>query len=262
MVSRSTERPSAGPSSRTRSGGGLWETVKAIAYAILIALVIRSLLVEPFNIPSGSMKPTLLVGDYLFVSKYAYGYSRHSFPFGILPFDGRVWYTAPERGDVVVFKLPRDDSQDFIKRVVGLPGDSIQVIAGVLHVNGTAVDRERVADFEEAAGGAVPSRSRRYRETLPGGTSHLILETRGDDAPLDNTGVFKVPRDHFFMMGDNRDGSSDSRNPMSGVGFVPKENLVGRAEFIFFSHDGSAHWWEVWKWPFAVRFGRLLNGVG
>lgn len=239
----------------TKKKGGIGETLRTVVYAVLIALVIRTFAYEPFSIPSGSMVPTLLVGDYLFVSKYAYGYSRFSLPFSPPLFDGRIMSEAPARGDVAVFKLPSDDSTDYIKRVIGLPGDRIQVVDGVLHINGEAVERQ-VLDRRPAGRGTVTV----YEETLPNGVTHRIRE-RSDHQFYDNTPVYTVPDGHYFMMGDNRDSSQDSR-ALSRVGYVPFENLVGRAEFIFFSHDGSAALWEVWAWPAAVRLGRLLSHVG
>jgi signal peptidase I len=233
--------------------GGIGETVRTVVYAVLIALVIRTFAYEPFSIPSGSMIPTLLVGDYLFVSKYSYGYSRYSLPFSPPLFEGRVLGGAPERGDVAVFKLPSDNSTDYIKRVVGLPGDRIQVVDGILHINGESVEREKL-DEQPEDGPTV------YREILPNGVSHLIREI-SDKQFYDNTPVYTVPEGHYFLMGDNRDSSQDSR-ALSRVGYVPHENLVGRAEFIFFSHDGSAALWEIWAWPASVRFSRLLDDVG
>ena len=234
------------------------ETARTIVWAVVIAVAIRTFGVEPFNIPSGSMIPTLLVGDYLFVSKWSYGYSRYSLPFGLPLIPNRVIGSMPARGDVAVFKKPTDNETDYIKRVIGLPGDKIQVIKGVLHINGTAVKRKRVANFAygDGMGRVVPARQ--YMEILPNGQSHLILEF-ADNAPFDNTPVFTVPKHHFFMMGDNRDNSIDSRSPE--VGFVPFQNLVGRAEFLFFSTDGSAALWEVWRWPIATRFSRLFQGI-
>ncbi len=237
----------------------IWENVKTIAIALLIALVIRAFLFQPFNIPSGSMKSSLLVGDYLFVSKFAYGYSRHSLPFSPPLFDGRVMGAAPRRGDVVVFKLPRDGRTDYIKRVVGLPGDRIQMIDGVLHINGTAVERERVDDFVEQDSFGNVSRVTRYQETLPNGVTYKTLD-RYPSGDYDNTPVYTVPDGHYFMMGDNRDQSADSREPRA-VSFVPAENLVGRAEVLFFSTNGQAALWEVWKWPSAIRWDRLFQPV-
>lgn len=241
-----------------KKSGGWLESVKTVVYAALIAIGIRTIAFEPFNIPSGSMIPTLLVGDYLFVSKYSYGYSRHSMPFSPNLFEGRIFGAMPQRGDVAVFKLPRDTSQDYIKRIVGLPGDIIQVRRGILHINGQPVRLEPLGPFM-AEGDGPRMTVQQYREFLPSGRSHLIIE-QSNDGPLDNTPEFRVPDGHVFAMGDNRDNSLDSRVP-SAVGFVPVENLVGRAEFIFFSVDGSARWWEVWAWPFAIRYSRLFSAV-
>ena len=240
-----------------RKPEGKFEFIKTIVIAGALALGFRSLLFEPFNIPSGSMIPTLLVGDYLFVSKYSYGYSRYSFPFGMAPFDGRVFETPPERGDVAVFRQPQNESVAFIKRIVGLPGDRIQVTDGVLRINDVAVNRVRKG-FATASDGYNVIRFEVYQETLPNGKSYLIQE-RSDDDVLDNTNVFLVPEGHYFMMGDNRDNSRDSRT--TSVGMVPAENLIGRAERLFFSHNSSAHLWEIWKWPFAIRYGRLGDGI-
>lgn len=240
-----------------RTSSGWVETIKTLLYAGLIAIGIRTLAFEPFNIPSGSMIPTLLVGDYLFVSKFSYGYSRHSLPLSPDLGQGRIWGAMPERGDVAVFKYPRDNATDYIKRIIGLPGDRIQVIRGVLHINGEPVKRELVGDFV-AEGDGPRLRMRRFKETLPGGRSHFILEF-SDDQPSDNTPEFVVPDGHVFAMGDNRDNSQDSRFP--DVGFIPFDNLVGRAEILFFSTDGSARLWEVWKWPFAIRWSRLLDRI-
>jgi|HubBroStandDraft_1064217.scaffolds.fasta_scaffold28229_3 signal peptidase I len=245
---------------RSRTSGGVAELVKTLVYAVVIAVFIRTFFYEPFNIPSASMVPTLLIGDYLFVSKFSYGYSRYSLPLGPPVFSGRLFSRPPQRGDVVVFKLPRDPSLDYIKRVIGLPGDHIQMKGGLLYINGIVVKREPTEGCDvppDAMGSTVPQR---YWETLPNGVGHCIIEL-GDDRMLDNTPVFSVPTDTYFMMGDNRDNSSDSRDPNSGVGYVPAENLVGRAEFIFFSTNGYASWWELWKWPFTIRYGRLLTAI-
>jgi signal peptidase I len=236
------------------------DNLRTIIYAVLIALVVRTFAYEPFNIPSGSMIPTLLVGDYLFVSKYSYGYSRHSFPFSIPLFSGRVFEDMPARGDVAVFKLPSDNSTDYIKRVVGLPGDKIQVRSGVLHINGVPVRRRRIEDYARVDNGRTVFRAQQYVETLPEGRRHLLIEEMGDFGGLDDTQEFVVPKGHYFAMGDNRDNSSDSR-VMTSVGFVPAENLVGRAEFLFFSIEPGVRFWEIWKWPFAIRYGRLFDGI-
>ena len=235
------------------------ENIKTISFALLIALVIRTFFFQPFNIPSGSMIPTLLIGDYLFVSKYSYGYSRHSFPFSPGLFDGRIMGSEPERGDIAVFKTPADNRTDFIKRVIGLPGDEIQMRDSILYINGVAVPRERIESFIErdAFGGIreIPQ----YRETLPNGVSYTTLD-RVPNAVSDNTGVYRVPAGHYFMMGDNRDNSSDSRVP-SAVGYVPLENFVGKAQVIFFSTDGSARLWAFWNWVSATRWERLFDGL-
>ena len=234
-----------------------FEFVKTILIAGALALGFRSLLFEPFNIPSGSMIPTLLVGDYLFVSKYSYGYSRYSFPFGVAPFDGRIFESQPERGDVAVFRQPKNETVAFIKRIVGLPGDRIQVTDGVLRINDVPVIRSKKG-FATATDGYNVIKFVVYEETLPNGRSYVIQE-RSDNDMLDNTSVYEVPLGHYFMMGDNRDNSRDSR--AASVGMVPAENLIGRAERLFFSHNGSASLWQIWKWPFAIRYGRLGDGI-
>ena len=246
-------------SMQKNKSGGIGETIKTVVYAVVIAFGVRTFAYEPFNIPSGSMIPTLLVGDYLFVSKFSYGYSRYTVAFGAPLFDGRMLYTKPERGDVAVFKLPRDNKTDYIKRIIGLPGDRIQVIGGILHINGEAVKRDRVEDFVTTDQFGRQVRVAQYVETLPNGRKHNIIE-ESDTGSLDNTQVYTVPENHFFAMGDNRDNSLDSR-VSSMVGFVPVENLVGRAEFLFFSIDEGSSFWEFWKWPWAVRFGRIFDGV-
>ena len=258
MKSRSTTKAVA----KKKASGGFLETAKTIVYAVLIALVVRTVAYEPFNIPSGSMIPTLLVGDYLFVSKFSYGYSRYSLPFGLPLFSGRVMFHSPQRGDVAVFKLPTDTSTDYIKRIVGLPGDHIQVRHGQLYINDQLVTRRPSDACRDDEDSPIPVQG--YIESLPRGggkppVEHCILKI-GDDGPLDNTPVYEVPPDHYFGMGDNRDNSQDSR-VLSVVGYIPAENLVGRAQFIFFSTDGSARLWEFWRWPFAVRYSRLFHPV-
>jgi signal peptidase I len=238
-------------------GGGIKEFIKTILWAVVIALTIRTFAFEPFNIPSASMVPTLLVGDYLFVSKYAYGYSRYSLPYGLGWFNGRIMDRPPERGDVAVFRLPSDPRTDYIKRVMGLPGDRLQIIRGVLHINGEPVRRDRVEDWIEAEDGRV-TRLVQYVETLSNGRQHRILHFQ-EPSVSDNSPIYEVPAGHYFMMGDNRDNSQDSRYRQ--VGFVPGENLVGRAEILFFSTDGSAALWELWRWPGSVRYGRLLQRI-
>lgn len=259
------------------------DSLKTIVIAILLALVFRSFAFEPFHIPSGSMKSTLLVGDYLFVSKYSYGYSRYSFPFGLPVFKGRIFEDKPKRGDIVVFRFPKNPRIDFIKRVIGLPGDHIQVRQGIVYINGKALLRTPEGTFEETEGRSAacmedyegPARSEefwqqmpelmrkptdssfavpKFAETLPEGkVIHILKEC--ERVLADNTPVYKVPEDHYFMMGDNRDNSSDSR---LSVGFVPKENLIGRAEIIFFSIDGTAELTNPLSWFSALRLDRFF----
>ncbi len=247
------------------TGQSPWrETLKTIVYALLIALVVRVFFYQPFNIPSGSMKSTLLVGDYLFASKMSYGYSQYSFPFGIVPFRGRLFGSEPKRGDVVIFKLPRDNSTDYIKRLIGLPGDEVAVRGGIVHLNGQALPQTPAGTYvgPEEGGRAKP----RYEETLPNGVKHYVLHWQRE-SDLDNVGPFKVPAGHYFMMGDNRDDSIDSRvqSPPVGVGFVPYETLVGRAEIVFFSvaiDDPRAfRLTSPWTWPFDIRWSRIFNLV-
>jgi len=239
---------------------GAGEFFRTAVLAILLALFIRTFFFEPFNIPSGSMLPTLQVGDYLFVSKTSYGYSRYSFPLGLADFDGRVMEEKPLRGDVIVFKLPTNPSIDYIKRLVGMPGDRIQVIKGRLYINGDMVDREEVGlkRVEDPNGGNQTIRE--YIETLPGGIMHSIYE-ESDSEDLDNTPEYVVPAGHYFMMGDNRDNSRDSR-VKNEVGFVPEENLVGRAQSLFFSIDQTANIFKPWTWFTAIRYSRIFNSVG
>ena len=262
----------AAQDTRRKSDDGLWETVKVIIQALLIAFFVRSFLYQPFNIPSASMYPTLKVGDYLFVSKLSYGYGKYSFNFSLggfghelvnccpLDFPGRVVLAdTPKRGDVAVFKLPSNTDIDYIKRVIGLPGDRIQMRDGVLYINGAAVKKERIEDYVddeprgEGRGLPVPQ----YLETLPNGVSYRVL----DETPMgaaDNTQEYMVPEGHYFMMGDNRDNSQDSRF-LDDVGYVPIENYVGRADIIFFSISPDATLWEFWRWPIDIRWSRFLN---
>jgi signal peptidase I len=244
---------------RSRTSGGVAETIKTLVYAIVIAVFIRTFFYEPFNIPSPSMVPTLLVGDYLFVSKFSYGYSRYSLPWGVPLISGRLFFHEPKRGDVAVFKLPRDPSVDYIKRIIGLPGDRIQVKHSLLYINDAPVKRERSEDCDVPVGEGRQI-FQRYWETLPNGVRHCIVQI-GEDMALDNTDVFVIGPGHYFMMGDNRDNSADSRDPTSGVGQVPAENLVGHAEFIFFSTNNYARWWELWNWPFTIRYDRLFSAI-
>lgn len=251
-------------SKEVKESGGIGETIKIIIHALLIAVVIRTVLFQPFNIPSGSLIPTLLIGDYLFVSKYSYGYSKHSIPFSPNIFSGRILSSNPKRGDIAVFKLPRDGSTDYIKRVIGLPGETVQVIEGRLYINGKVTKRELLPNSyttRDAFGRVrkVPT----YRETLPGGKTYRIIERDGDNGFYDNTPVYEIPKGHYFMMGDNRDNSTDSRVPPAdgGVGPVPLENFVGRAEIIFFSVGEGKPAWQFWRWPWTVRWSRIFSPV-
>lgn len=237
------------------------ELAKTAAIAFLLAVLIRSFLYEPFNIPSGSMLPTLQVGDYLFVSKRDYGYSKYSFPFGIMPIENRIWSSAaPTRGDIIVFKLPTDNRTDYIKRIVGLPGDKIQTINGRLYINNKMIPREAVRYERVENGFGQKITVMRYIETLPGGVMHSIYE-ESDAEELDNTGPFTVPEGHYFAMGDNRDNSRDSR-VQNLVGYIPLRNIVGRASIIFFSTNGYAALYEPWKWPWSIRYDRLFDRIG
>ncbi|THD46974.1 MAG: signal peptidase I [Bradyrhizobium sp.] len=257
------------PAAVAKEQDGWWETVKVVIQALLIALVVRTLLFQPFNIPSGSLIPTLLIGDYLFVSKYAYGYSHYSLP-GFLDLapsamPGRVFASQPKRGDIIVFKLPRDGETDYIKRLIGLPGDRIQMKADRLYINGQIVEREALPPYATTGRFGEPIEVPHYLEALPGGVKHEIIQLDGDNNTADytaNTDVYVVPPGEYFFMGDNRDNSSDSRVPadQNGVGYVPAENLIGRAEVIFFSVDGAPAW-EFWRWPWTVRWNRLFQTV-
>jgi signal peptidase I len=276
----------AGGGGEDKAGGPaqeIFELGKTVVYALLIAFVLRVVLFQPFTIPSASMEPTLLVGDYIIVSKFAYGWGRHSIPLNPPIGSSRLLYQAPKRGDIIVFKLPRDGRTDYIKRVVGLPGDRIQVTHGLLHINGQAVQRVKlgpgVADPDGAVGPVT-----RYQETLPNGKT-FVTNSYGPDGGADNTGVYTVPKGCFFMMGDNRDDSLDSRfdpgdvapgeascpwnsdvdahiPPDSGVGFVPADDLVGRADIILFSWKPGASLFKPWTWVSDARWNRFFHLLG
>ncbi|MGC6511614.1 MAG: signal peptidase I [Parvibaculales bacterium] len=238
-----------------KKDGAFTENVKSFLYALIIALLIRTLLFQPFSIPSGSMLPTLLIGDYLFVSKTAYGYSRHSIPFSLPLFEGRILEGEVERGDVAVFKLPRDGRTDYIKRVIGLPGERIQIRDGLLHINGVPVQRRDLLTRPEG----TPEGAKAYLETLPNGVSYVTLDM-GNKPIVDHTGVYVVPEGHYFVMGDNRDNSQDSRF-LRAVGYIPYENFVGKAKVKFYSFDDQTRFWQVWRYPVAIRWHRLFGGI-
>ncbi len=241
----------------TKASRSSWsETLIIVVEALAIAMFVRVFFYQPFNIPSGSMKETLLIGDYLFVSKLSYGYSKFSFPFSPNLFSGRIWGAEPKRGDVAVFKLPRDNSTDYIKRVMGLPGDEIQMKDGQVFINGVGVPKVPAGEFttwEEGHERTIPV----FEETLPNGVKYKVLDS-DPNGPYDNTGVYKVPPDHYFMMGDNRDNSRDSRF-LNAVGYVPEENLVGKARIIFFSDQQD--FWKIWGWYQDVRWKRIFNVI-
>jgi signal peptidase I len=248
----------------------LREAVKTILIVVAIVFGVRTLLFQPFRIPSGSMENTLLVGDYIIVSKYAYGYSNYSIqiPYMSSPdlFSGRVLGSGPDRGDVVVFAYPKDPAVSYIKRVVGLPGDRIRMSGGILYINDVPAKQQRIDDYIEKLENGMEHPVPRYRETLEGGREHEVLD-RFANSSYDDTDEFTVPADHYFMMGDNRDNSNDSRVPGSGVGFVPAANIIGRAEFILSSWTCSDDWQcatrlaEVWTWPWTLRTDRILHSI-
>ncbi len=243
---------------KSKSNNSIKELFKTLLIAGSIAIFFRSIFFEPFNIPSGSMIPSLLVGDYLFVSKYSYGYSKYSFPFGVVPITDRIFEKSPKRGDIIVFRKPGDETIDYIKRLVALPNDSVQVKNGVLYINKKMVERTKsnVGIMKNNFGDEKIFTQ--YKETFDGLNFHEIIEASDQDL-FDDTIEFKVPDNHFFFMGDNRDNSRDSRSPE--VGFVPKRNLIGKAQIIFFSHNSSASIFEFWKWHKAIRFSRIGKAI-
>ena len=230
--------------------------LKTLAAAIICATIVRSFFFEPFHIPSSSMKPTLLIGDYIFVSKFSYGYSRYSFPFGIKFFEGRLWYSAPKRGDVAVFRLPSNPSINYVKRIIGLPGDAIQVREGTLYINNKRIEKVSDGIFNDETYRIPTVEIAKFIETLPEGKVIETLDQRESD--VDDTGIYQVPEGHYFMMGDNRDNSQDSRF-QNLVGYVPEENLVGRALCVFFSSEQGL--WQFWNWGHSIRFNRVFKKI-
>lgn len=236
----------------------LKETIIVILEALVIAFVFRTFLFQPFSIPTASLQPTVIIGDYILASKYSYGYGQWTFPFGIVPMEGRIFGGAPETGDIAVFR-PVPQRVDYVKRVIGVPGDRIQMINGILHINGVAVERELVGRGTDTDSFGMTIPVLIYEETLPNGRKHLINEI-SDNGPLDNTQEYVVPDGHYFMMGDNRDRSQDSR-VLSAVGYVPASNLIGKAEWRFFSMKDDAPAWQIWNWPSHIRLDRMFQSV-
>lgn len=234
------------------------EMIKSFLIAIAIALLFRSVAFEPFHIPSGSMLSTLYEGDYIFVSKYSYGYSRYSFPMSFPLFEGRVMETKPERGDVIVFRLPTNTKIDYIKRIIGLPGDRVQMKRDRLYINGTMVEQTRRGEVTVPDEGQ-PKSMPLYEEVLPGGKRHIVLD-EFTSGPADDTNEYVVPEGMYFVMGDNRDNSQDSRYQRE-VGYVPIENIIGRAEIILLSYNTDIPFYKFWQWPNAFRGGRWFKSI-
>ncbi|WDR06104.1 signal peptidase I [Devosia rhodophyticola] len=262
-MSQSTQK--AAPKS---AAGEAWETIVVVVEALLIAIVLRSFLYQPFSIPTASMQQTLMIGDYFVANKYVWGYGKHSFSLGRygnftlldfeLPISGRILGRSPDRGDVAVFR-PVPQTVEYIKRVVGMPGDRVQMKQGRLYINDVMVEREKIGTAEDTDSSGDTREVTVYRETFPEGSSHIIQEI-SDNGPLDNTQEYVVPAGHFFMMGDNRDRSADSR-VLSAVGFVPETNLVAKAEARFFSIKDNIPPWQIWQWPANVRWDRMFQSV-
>ena len=240
-----------------KSKDSFYSNAKSIFLAIFIALIIRSFVAEPFNIPSGSMKPNLLVGDFIFVSKWSYGYSKHSLPLSIPIIPKKIFKKFPKRGDVVVFKTPQDNRTDYIKRVIGLPGDKIKIINGEILINGNLIIRKKENDFIDIDKNGDSKRIRMYSEYFFNNQIEIIDIM--DNGIVDNTPQYIVPPEHFFVMGDNRDNSQDSRF-LNSVGYIPIENLIGKAQFIFFSLENS-RFLQIWKWPKSIRYNRIFKFI-
>ena len=235
------------------------DNIKTIFYALVIAIVIRSLFIQPFYIPSSSMEPTLLIGDRLFVTKYSYGYSKHSFPFSPSIIKGRMFSNSPKAGDVIVFKTPADNRTDYIKRLVGLPGDAIQFISGDIFLNNNQILKSRISKTDIIYCGKQTIEVNTFEEKLPNGKIHNTVYLK--NYSFQNSDVFNVPEKHYFFLGDNRDCSKDSRY-LTSVGYVHEDNLVGKAQFIFFSSDfriGSI--FSFWKWHKTIRFDRFFKRI-
>ena len=237
----------------------LLENIKTLFYALVIAIIIRSLLIQPFYIPSSSMEPNLLIGDRLFVTKYSYGYSKHSFPFSPPLFTGRLFESEPERGDVIVFKTPADNRTDYIKRLIGLPGDKIQFIDSNLFINNSEVFKSRISKNDKIYCGKKNIEVFTFEESLPNGKKYNTVYLK--DYSFQNSDKFIVPQDHYFFLGDNRDCSKDSRF-LTSVGYVHKDNLIGKAQFIFFFFDRSiGSIFSFWKWNKSIRFDRFFSKI-
>ena len=235
------------------------ENIKTLFYAFLIAIVIRSLLFQPFYIPSSSMEPNLMIGDRLFVSKYSYGYSRHSFPFSPKIFSNRIFEKKPKRGDVIVFKTPADNGTDYIKRLIGLPGDTVEIKDGNLYLNDTMIKKDKINNTVDIFCGDASIKTVSFNETMPNGKIYTSVYRKNDT--MNNSDKYIVPTDHYFFMGDNRDCSKDSRY-LGSVGYVHFDNLVGKARLIFFSNDKrKGSFFEFWKWNKSLRFNRFFQKI-
>ena len=235
------------------------DNIKTLTYALIIAVLLRSLLYQPFYIPSSSMEPTLLIGDRLFVSKFAYGYSKHSFPFSPPIYKKRIFFKEPQRGDLIVFKTPSDNRTDYIKRLIGLPGDTIKFIDSNLYINNNEIIKSKISDKDVIFCGKKKIDVFTFQEFLPNGKKHNSVYLK--DYSFQNSDIFKIPNDHYFFLGDNRDCSKDSRY-LTSVGYVHKDNLVGKAQFIFFSSDKRiGSFIEFWKWHKSIRFNRTFNKI-
>ncbi len=243
---------------QTSFSSEVWETIVIIFQALVIALIFRTFLFQPFFIPTASMQSSLMIGDYLLASKYSYGYGRYSFPLGIIPFNGRIFEREAKRGDIAVFR-PVPQTDVYIKRIVGVGGDRIQMKQGLLYLNGEALKREEIGKAMDKDSMGRTIEVTQYRETLPSGISYIIQEI-SDNQYLDNTAEYIVPAGHYFMMGDNRDRSGDSRI-LSSVGFVPSGNLIGKAQVRFFSLKDNVAPWKIWLWPQNLRIDRMFESV-